>query len=136
MCPYTALSSVVTLQSGAQGEACDHYIPTLSPPPVETHFSRTGGCKGLKTWGEGGSGSREVRRDAIPARMPRLEAMALSCSAFPPGQGMSYRKGTCHSGVGEAPCSRLCPGLQCKLKYFPFLHSFFFFPDIAAHETF
>ena len=83
MWPYTALPSVVTLQSGAQGEACDHYIPALSPPPVETRFSRTGGCKGLKTWGEGGSGGREVRRDAIPARMPRLEAMAPSCSAFP-----------------------------------------------------
>ena len=61
---------MVTLQSGAQGQACDRYIPALSPPPVEAHFSRAGGCKGLKTWGEGGSGSREVRRDAIPAGMP------------------------------------------------------------------
>lgn len=118
---------------GAQGQVLDRYIPALSPPPVQTHLSITGGCKGLKTRAEEGLGSREVRRDAIPAGMPRLQATAPSCSGFPsslvncclpPGQVMR----PCH-GVGwggEAPCSRLCPGLRCKLKHLPFLHNYFF----------
>ena len=96
---------------GAQGQAFDRYIPALSPPPVETHFSITGGCKGLKTWAEEGPGSREVRRDAIPAGMPRLQVTAPSCSSFPsslvncclpPGQVMRHRNGALPwRGVGR-----------------------------------
>lgn len=121
---------------GAQGQVFDRHIPALSPPPVETHLSITGGCKGLKTWAEEGLGSREVRRDAIPAGMPRLQAMApllFRLSQLPgellpsPRTGDEAQKwGPAMAWGGEAPCSRLCPGLRCKLKHFPFLHNYFF----------